>query len=583
MRLNFRHKRNNRTCVRGRLPAARVPPYRPALVALEDRLVPATHVWIGPASGGLWSNAANWTNGTPQSGEAGGTIVQFNGGIDSIQDFNSFMAVDQIHFTAGGNTIHSALGVTMGISSNLPVSILNDAGTNTLDASLPLDIVSQQPILVQVTAGQLNVNGNLFDDGKSGLIVSKTSAGNVVLGGSLHLANNAPNTALSVNAGVLSLTGYSPNNQGITQADNATLMVTGYYPNSPFDLLASATLAGTGTVQSILTIFGLGNVVSPGGAGTIGSLTIAPGVTTSQLKASTFQVDLANPGVSDQLIVGNSATLDLTGSTLGVNVLSSAMGNVYTIVRNATGELSGTITGTFTGLADGATLLAAGRTFRIHYTATAVTLTDLGDTPNAIFVSNVYNLLLGRVPDAGAQVWVNLLNNGASPATVVQDIEQTTEYRTDVVASLYQHYLKRGLDPFAQGWINLLAAGASIEFVTAGIVASPEYLAAHGGTSTGFVQGLYQDILGRAGSAGEVQIWVNTLSSGASRTQVALALLTSAEYRTDLVDGDYSKYLLRSADAAGQAAWLQALASGMADQTVLAGILGSPEGFALWS
>jgi hypothetical protein len=355
--------------------------FRPCLETLEDRLTPATHIWVGPASGGLWSNAVNWTNGIPLSGEAGGTIVQFNGGIDSIQDYKFFLTVDEIHFTAGGSTIRSALGQVMGISGNLPVSILNDAGTNTLDASLPLDITTANPILVQATSGQLNVNSDLFG-GKSGITVAKMSAGTVTLGGNINLTNNAPNSSVSVNGGTLSLTGNSPNDQGITQADNSTLVVNGSYPNSPLDFLSNATLAGTGTVQSISTIFGLGNVVSPGGAGAIGTLTIAPGTTTSKLKGSTLQVDVTSSSAADQLIVGNGATLDLTDAMLSLNVLGSAGGNIYTIIRSATGEFSGTIKGTFAGLADGSTLSAGGRTFRINYTANAVTLTDLASTGN---------------------------------------------------------------------------------------------------------------------------------------------------------------------------------------------------------
>jgi hypothetical protein len=316
--------------------------------------------------------------------------VQFNGGIDSIQDFKSFMTVDEIHFTGGGNTIRSALGLGMGISGNLPVSILNDAGTNTFDASLPLDITANQPILVQATSGQLSVNGEIFG-GKSGITVGKLSAGSVILGGKILFSNNAPNSSLSVNGGSLTLTGNSPNDQGITQVDSSTLVVNAYYPNSPFDLLSNSTLSGTGTVQSITTDFGLGNVVSPGGAGALGTLTIAPGATTSTLKGSTFQVDVANPGASDQLIVGNGATVDLTGATLSLGVLSSAGGNSYTIIRSATGEFSGTITGTFAGLADGSTLSAGGRTFRINYSATAVTLTDVSPAAGLVLLQQPGN------------------------------------------------------------------------------------------------------------------------------------------------------------------------------------------------
>jgi uncharacterized delta-60 repeat protein len=231
---------------------------------------------------------------------------------------------------------------------------------------------------------------------------------------------------------------------------------------------------------------------------------------------------------------------------------------------------------------------AVGRVVAAGYAANATdsdfaTVRLTPDLPAETYVASAYTLLLNRGPDPGAQVWVNMLTSGIAPSTVVADIEQSLEYRTDEVKSLYQHYLNRGLDQGAQGWIDLLAGGATIEAVTAGILNSPEYFAKHGGSNSGFIQGLYQDVLGRAGSADEVQGWINALSSGLTRAQVAMGFLTSTEYRTDLVDADYTKFLLRSAEPAAQAAWVQALASGMSDQAVLAGIFGSAEGYAKWS
>jgi Domain of unknown function (DUF4214) len=75
---------------------------------------------------------------------------------------------------------------------------------------------------------------------------------------------------------------------------------------------------------------------------------------------------------------------------------------------------------------------------------------------------------------------------------------------------------------------------------------------------------------------------------------VALGFLTSPEYETDLVQGTafqyaplwegfYPEFLHRSADPAGLSAWVRALQSGTSDQAVLAGILGSPEGYRDWS
>jgi hypothetical protein len=230
--------------------------------------------------------------------------------------------------------------------------------------------------------------------------------------------------------------------------------------------------------------------------------------------------------------------------------------------------------------------LALGNNAAGDYTLTGATgtVTINPETPNDIYVGNIYSLLLNRVPDPSAQGWANALDSGMAPSTVVQDIEQSTEYLNGVVNGLYVHYLKRSADTIGlQGWTNLLAGGGTIEQVIQGLVSSPEYFALQGNSNSGFVKGLYQDILGRTAppSPSDVQGWVNALS-GATRARVAMGFLTSQEYRINLVDSYYTQFLHRT-DPSGAAGWANALAAGMTDQAVLARIFGSPEGYALRS
>jgi hypothetical protein len=219
-------------------------------------------------------------------------------------------------------------------------------------------------------------------------------------------------------------------------------------------------------------------------------------------------------------------------------------------------------------------------------------------SPNAVYVGNIYKLLLNRAPESGAQYWINALNNGMTPAAVVQAIESSTEYLTDVMTALYQHYLHRAPEgPGLQGWVSALQGGMTIENVTALILSSPEYFADQGGANPGFVQGLYQEVLGRTASAGEIQIWATNLNKGETRAQVALTFLTSNEYQTDLVKGGpwtpynpetnwggyYLEFLSHAGSPAEWAYWVSKLAQGQTDQVVLAGIFGSVEGYQHWS
>ena len=116
------------------------------------------------------------------------------------------------------------------------------------------------------------------------------------------------------------------------------------------------------------------------------------------------------------------------------------------------------------------------------------------------------------------------------------------------------------------------------------MVSSPEYFNDNGSTNQGYVLGLYNDALDRTPTTAELE-WLGqrALNSGTSRLAVAVSFLTSTEYRTDLVDTDYHLYLGKSPDPTGLAFWLSAIDGGATDQEVLAGILGSPEGFTKWS
>src|SRR5262249_19788165 len=131
-------------------------------------------------------------------------------------------------------------------------------------------------------------------------------------------------------------------------------------------------------------------------------------------------------------------------------------------------------------------------------------------------------------------------DNGISPSAVVQGIETapTNEYLTDLVKAMYQHYLKR--TPDAGGlkfWVNQLLASGSIAGTVASITSSPEYFADQGGTNTGFVNSLSTDVLGGGPDPGGQAHWVGILNGGGSRNQAALALQSSTEYLTDLVNG----------------------------------------------
>jgi uncharacterized repeat protein (TIGR01451 family) len=96
-----------------------------------------------------------------------------------------------------------------------------------------------------------------------------------------------------------------------------------------------------------------------------------------------------------------------------------------------------------------------------------------------------------------------------------------------------------------------------------------------------FVRSVYRGVLGREGEADGVAGWVNFLQTGRlSRQQVAAAIWTSMEHRSNQVDGYYREYLGREADAVGKQGWLSAFAAGATEEQVALGFLSSAEALA---
>lgn len=229
--------------------------------------------------------------------------------------------------------------------------------------------------------------------------------------------------------------------------------------------------------------------------------------------------------------------------------------------------------------------------FIIHTTIRHLTATDAiavsealvaGRTPNQRFIAQVYLDFLDRVVDpAGLSHWDALLAAGESRQQVVLEIEQTLECAQDTVNRLYQRYLHRDADPNSlNSFSSLLLQGATIEQISASLAGSNEFFVTQGGgTVDGFLNALYEAALGRPIDPTALAFWEFSLSFGLTRTQVAGKVLSSQEYRQDVVQQAYLQLLARAADPDGLNGWLSLLNSGGTDQLVYSGIAGSQEYF----
>jgi hypothetical protein len=118
--------------------------------------------------------------------------------------------------------------------------------------------------------------------------------------------------------------------------------------------------------------------------------------------------------------------------------------------------------------------------------------------------------------------------------------------------------------------------GASIGALARGVLTIKDV---DGTANQRYVAQLYLDLLLRQVDPGGLTAWTNFLNSGGSRMQLAEAIETSTEYRTDLVQGMYQKFLHRQADPAGLATFVSMLGSGSTLAQIKALIAGSSEFF----
>ena len=303
------------------------PTYRPRLESLEDRLTPATHTWMGPA-GGAWSTPANWNGGIPTTGETGGTIVQFGSNSTSVDDIAG-LVIDQLHFTGGNNLVQGGSGIVLAFAgSSSPDNIINDTGTNTIDATLSLNL-TVQACTVLIPSGELilgsAIQGNQaldLDTGSAagtlefiGAAANTYTGGTTVEEGTLLLNRTSVNAAIP--AGKLQI-----GTIGATTGAALVQLVRSNQINTADSVIISnaGVLDLNGQTQVIASLLLEGQVFSfhqattqvPGGTQTAYSFTIDGALTV--INASSTVGDVEVDGIGDY----NTATL-ITNDTYSGN------------------------------------------------------------------------------------------------------------------------------------------------------------------------------------------------------------------------------------------------------------------------
>ncbi len=95
--------------------------------------------------------------------------------------------------------------------------------------------------------------------------------------------------------------------------------------------------------------------------------------------------------------------------------------------------------------------------------------------------------------------------------------------------------------------LTSLASGSTEESIIAGVLGGDQFYQDHGSTQPGFIQGVYEDLIGRPATDTEVQTALSTYSNDpAGHMNFANAMVSSLAYRDMLIALDYQQLLLRA-------------------------------------
>ena len=316
------------------------------LIVFSTHAEAALRTWDGGGANALWSTAQNWVGDVaPVPGD---TLV-FPAGAAQPTNTNDFAAGAGFQAL----TIEGAGYRLEGNQTFLPNGITATYASGTSTIALPIQILLTLPVNVVNAGAVLTIDGVI-----SGLTSELTKNG----AGTLRLtASNTYTGTTRVTAGVLEA---APPGATTTSFGNGAHM----------------TVEGgrlTGRAIGMLSLTALGGTVAP-----------TPQFGTTHLTLftlSTYEVDLSSTG-NDLITVQNNVILGQP-TLMVIGAPPGGIGTQYLIIDN---QSANPTNGTFAGLPEGATITAAGRTYRISY---------IGGTDNDVVLTIVAGALApGNIP-----------------------------------------------------------------------------------------------------------------------------------------------------------------------------------------
>jgi hypothetical protein len=219
--------------------------------------------------------------------------------------------------------------------------------------------------------------------------------------------------------------------------------------------------------------------------------------------------------------------------------------------------------------------------FAIAILTVGVTAEAAPNGQNQKFAKKLYADLLNRAPNrTESDKLAALLDTGATRTQVVGAITAGSEYRTDQIQQYFGSFLNR---PATAGEVsfllNYVQNGATDDDVKAAVLGGDEYYRFAGGNNIGFLNKLFQDVLGRPVDPASALTLQALLGQGMPRQTLALLVLHSLEADQREVTQFCQKFLNRLPSTAELANYSQMLQLGTTDEFVIDLMCGSDEYF----
>ncbi len=407
----------------------------------------ATRTWSGAGVDANWSTAANWGGTAPVAGDD----LVFPAGAARLTNNNDFAAstsFNTISFTGagggyvlGGNAIQLAAGITAA----------NTAGNNSV--ALPITLGASQAFSCStpVASGRLYIAGTIVLQAFTltlgsfpGLIEVQNAAvisgtGGVVAAGNLSLDSNCTYSGPTTVTGLVSFGGNSLNPASAVSVNSGELQ-----------------LSNGASIGSL-------TVTAAGRLGLFGGGISSAGFVTSASMASGSGLSLGMNSLTNYGQLNSSGAVDITGVNATIDwFFTSSRGNTFTII-NKTG--AGAVTGTFSGLAEGATFTGNGRTYRISYVGgdgNDVVLTDVTPFPPALTKSFGSGLISPNDTTSLTFVATN-----PNPATGLSEVDFTDTLPAGLVVAT-----PNGLSSTCGGSTTAIAGSGTVTLSGGSIAAS---------------------------------------------------------------------------------------------------------------